>query len=69
MSRSKTPMYRCPSCFARDIDYELNYDPAMDEYYCTKCCFTGKVSDIERYMDKVCMERFRDVAKPHPAQR
>ncbi len=33
--------YRCPQCFARDIDMDLFYDKNKDEYYCLRCCFCG----------------------------
>ncbi len=40
--------YRCPSCFMRDIDIDLFYDKENDEYYCLRCCFTGKEADVLR---------------------
>ncbi len=33
--------FRCPSCFARDIDIDMFYDEEKKEYYCLRCCFKG----------------------------
>ena len=33
--------YRCPNCFAKEVDVDLLYDKKKDEYYCVKCCFVG----------------------------
>ncbi|MCD8194874.1 MAG: hypothetical protein LUD22_00995 [Coprobacillus sp.] len=38
--------YRCPQCFARDIDMDLFYDEEKDEYYCLRCCFRGNEAKI-----------------------
>ncbi len=38
--------YRCPQCFARDIDMDLFYDEDKKEYYCLRCCFTGSEEKI-----------------------
>lgn len=38
--------YRCPQCFARDLDMDLFYDEQKDEYYCLRCCFTGNEQKI-----------------------
>lgn len=40
--------YRCPQCFARDIDMDLFYDAQKEEYYCLRCCFTGGEEKILR---------------------
>ena len=40
--------YRCPSCFARDIDMDMFYDEEKQEYYCLRCGFTGTESDVLR---------------------
>ncbi len=40
--------YRCPQCFARDIDMDLFYDEKKGEYYCLRCCFTGDEEKILR---------------------
>ena len=38
--------YRCPSCFARDIDMDMFYDEEKKEYYCLRCGFTGSEEDL-----------------------
>ena len=38
--------YRCPSCFARDIDMDMFYDEEKKEYYCLRCGFTGSEEDV-----------------------
>lgn len=40
-------IYRCPECFAKDIDVILLFDEKDKEFYCVKCCFTGKRENIE----------------------
>lgn len=42
----KSLIYRCPECFARDVDINLLFDSRSTEYYCLKCCFTGSQHDI-----------------------
>ncbi|HMM31074.1 MAG TPA: hypothetical protein PKB13_04755 [Clostridia bacterium] len=48
--------YRCPSCFMRDIDMDMFYDPNKGEYYCIRCCYCGKEEDV---LKKNQMARFR----------
>lgn len=38
--------YRCPQCFARDLDMDLFYDAQKKEYYCLRCCFVGSEEKI-----------------------
>ncbi len=38
--------YRCPQCFARDLDMDLFYDEHKKEYYCLRCCFVGSEQKI-----------------------
>jgi arabinogalactan endo-1,4-beta-galactosidase len=38
--------YRCPSCFIREIDMDLFYDQAKEEYYCLRCGFRGLESRV-----------------------
>ena len=33
--------YRCPVCFARDIDMDMFFNEEKDEYYCLRCAFHG----------------------------
>ncbi len=44
--------YRCPQCFARDIDMDLFYDEENDEYYCLRCCFHGTEEHILELNEK-----------------
>ncbi|APF24395.1 hypothetical protein [Clostridium butyricum] len=48
--------YRCPSCFMRDLDIDMFFDKENEEYYCLRCQFTGKESDVKRLNN---MARFR----------
>ncbi len=55
--------YRCPSCFARDLDIDMFYDKEKDEYYCLRCQYVGNEADVLeknegiRVKYKVMMER------------
>lgn len=40
--------YRCPRCFMRDLDIDLNFDPDLGEYRCPRCCFHGNESEVLR---------------------
>ena len=40
--------YRCPSCFARDIDMDMFFDEEKQEYYCLRCGFTGSEEEVLR---------------------
>lgn len=55
-SRKEKLNYRCPSCFMRDIDVDLFYDPDKKEYYCLRCNFHG---DEEKVLKLNEMARFR----------
>ena len=48
--------YRCPACFMRDLDIDMFYDAAKEEYYCLRCCYTGNEADVIQKND---MARFR----------
>ena len=50
--------YRCPSCFMRDIDIDMFFDEAKEEYYCLRCGFTGKESDVLR-LNEAARFRYR----------
>ena len=58
--------YRCPSCFARDIDMDMFYDEEKKEYYCLRCGFTGTEEDVlrlneqARYRYKMINKRVTD---------
>lgn len=38
--------YRCPVCFARDIDMDMFFDEAKDEYYCLRCSYHGTEENV-----------------------
>ncbi len=38
--------FRCPSCFARDIDVDMFYDEEKKEYYCLRCQFVGSEKEV-----------------------
>ena len=40
--------YRCPSCFMRDIDMDMFFDPEKNEFYCVRCGFRGTEEDVLR---------------------
>lgn len=40
--------FRCPSCFMRDIDIDMFYDEAKQQYYCLRCGFVGNEQDVTR---------------------
>ena len=48
--------YRCPSCFMRDLDIDMFFDPDKKEYYCIRCQYTGTEADV---LEKNQMARFR----------
>ena len=41
-----TMNYRCPACFIRELDIDLFYDKAKDEYYCLRCQFVGNEAAV-----------------------
>lgn len=50
--------FRCPSCFMRDIDIDMFFDEARQEYYCLRCSFTGKEEDVLR-LNQAARFRYR----------
>lgn len=52
--------YRCPLCFMRDLDIDLFYDKVKEEYYCIRCQFTGKESDVLE-MNEMARIRYRQL--------
>ena len=40
--------YRCPRCLMREIDMDMLYDTAREEYYCLRCSFFGPESEVLR---------------------
>ena len=55
----KVGICRCPECFAKEIDLTLRYDEKDDEYYCVKCCFTGKAAEIEDQFTFIRERKYR----------
>ena len=53
--------YRCPSCFLRDLDIDMFYDKEKDEFYCLRCQFTGKESDVLN-MNEMVRIRYKAMA-------
>jgi predicted RNA-binding Zn-ribbon protein involved in translation (DUF1610 family) len=51
--------YRCPRCLMREIDMDMLYDKETDEYYCLRCSFTGKESEVQR-LNGQFREKYRD---------
>jgi Zn ribbon nucleic-acid-binding protein len=45
--------YRCPSCFARDIDMDMFYDEEKGEYYCIRCGYVGKEEDVLKANEEI----------------
>lgn len=48
--------FRCPACFMRDLDIDMFYDAEKREYYCLRCCYSGREEDVQ---EKNQMARFR----------
>jgi len=55
-TRKEKLNYRCPSCFMRDLDIDLFYDPDKHVYYCLRCNFEGPE---EKVLALNQMARFR----------
>ena len=49
-------IFRCPSCFMRDIDMDMFYDKEKGEYYCLRCQFHGTEAEV---LEKNELARFR----------
>lgn len=45
--------YRCPSCFARDIDMDMFYDEEKKEYYCLRCGFCGDENRVLEFNERL----------------
>ena len=63
MSQSKKGKlnYRCPSCFAREIDMDMFFDEDKQEYYCIRCCFHGTEEDVKK-ANELCKIRYQHIA-------
>ena len=40
--------YRCPRCLMREIDMDMLFDAGTGEYYCLRCSFVGRESEVQR---------------------
>ena len=55
--------YRCPCCFARELDIDMFYDEAKNEYYCIRCSYHGseeevlKLNEVNKYKYKNLKKR------------
>lgn len=59
--------YRCPLCFARDVDVVfLRHDAARDEYYCLQCAYAGTSAEVERLLQAYRDSRYKQKLRPHP---
>ena len=45
--------FRCPSCFMRDIDIDMFFDEAKQEYYCLRCSFAGSEEKVLQLRDRM----------------
>jgi len=63
MSQSKKGKlnYRCPSCFAREIDMDMFYDEEEKEYYCIRCCYHGTEEEVKK-ANELCKLRYKHIA-------
>jgi Zn ribbon nucleic-acid-binding protein len=63
MSQSKKGKlnYRCPSCFAREIDMDMFYDEEKKEYYCIRCCYHGTEEEVKK-ANELCKLRYKHIA-------
>ena len=50
--------YRCPACFMRDIDIDMFYEEARQEYYCLRCSFSGNEETVLR-LNEAARFRYR----------
>lgn len=50
--------YRCPACFIREIDMDLFYEQAKEEYYCLRCGFKGSEEEI-LHLNEVAKFRYK----------
>ena len=59
--------YRCPMCFARDIDVVfLLHDAVHDEHYCPQCAYAAPAHEIEARFEAYRSSRYKDRSRPHP---
>ena len=54
--------FRCPDCFARDLDMDMFYDEEKEEYYCLRCGFVGKKEDVLK-LNEQCKHKYHFLKK------
>ncbi len=54
--------YRCPSCFLRELDIDMFFDPDKGEYYCIRCEYTGTEEEV-RKANELPRIRYKDMHK------
>lgn len=54
--------FRCPSCFMRDLDIDMFFDPDKQEYYCIRCQYVGTEEDVLA-RNQMARFRYRDMMK------
>lgn len=64
--RKAVKQYLCPACFAREIDVPLAYDEDDGEYYCRKCCYAGKVENVEKFFKVFREEKYKEITAKYP---
>lgn len=65
-NKKAVKQFTCPACFAREIDVILlHYDEECEEYYCTKCAYTGKRENVEHFFQVLQEEKYKAMDVPH----
>ena len=59
--------YRCPHCLFRDIDFDLMYDSAADQFYCLRCNWEGTDSEILVMYDEY-KKKYKDMLKRYTVE-
>lgn len=54
--------FRCPSCFMRDIDMDMFYDEAKQEYYCLRCSYHASEKEVLEH-NEMAKYRYRYMKK------
>ncbi len=57
--------YRCPACFARELDIDMFYDAEKQEYYCLRCPFTGSEEEVKR-LNELVKFRYKNIRRRIP---
>lgn len=59
--------YRCPMCFARDVDVVfLLRDESRDEHYCPQCAYAAPAAEVEKLLETYRAARYKGRSRPHP---